>query len=277
MVSNVVLDVNPDTMLAAGYEHFAAYELYCGHAPGGEFLDTAELAWAISGVTSPYMNAVVRTRLDPETDVDETIESVIAHARRRSVPLGWFLAPGTRPVDIGSKLEAHGLRHSGDDPGMTVDLQQLPAHVPAPDGLKIVEVLDQSTLEQWVNTWGDSYDADEASRRSRLDFRKSLGLSPALPCRPYLAYLGDQPVATSELFLGAGVAAIMWVGCVPSARRMGIGAAVTLAPLLEARRLGYRIGALTASPMGYRVYQGLGFQEVCRLVVYLWEPSEQER
>jgi predicted GNAT family acetyltransferase len=51
-------------------------------------------------------------------------------------------------------------------------------------------------------------------------------------------------------------------------RGQGIGAAITLAPLLEARRLGYRIGALTASAMGYPVYVRLGFQEMCRIPVY---------
>ena len=50
----------------------------------------------------------------------------------------------------------------------------------------------------------------------------------------------------------------------------------TMAPLLKARRLGYRIGSLTASPMGYQVYRQLGFQEMCRLPVYIWQPTYQE-
>ena len=275
MVAKIVQEVTPDTMLAASYEHFAAYELHVGTAPGGEVHDTPQLAYSFSGVPSAWMNSVVRTCLDPETDVDEVIESILSRARRRSLPLGWFLLPGTTPTDMGSRLQEHGLEYDDSEPCMSVDLQKLPSHVPVPDDLRIIEVLDPMTLEQWINAFGDSYGADAAYRQRRLAFRASLGLDTSLPYRSFLAFLGDQPIATSELFLGAGVAAIVWVGTVPTARRLGIGAAVTLAPLLEARRLGYRIGALTASPLGYKVYQGLGFQEMCRMETYLWKPAEQ--
>ena len=45
---------------------------------------------------------------------------------------------------------------------------------------------------------------------------------------------------------------------------------MTLAPLLEARAMGYRIGVLHASEMGLGVYRRLGFQEYCRLGGYVW-------
>ena len=272
----IVKEVSPATLFTASHEHFMAYELYCAHAPNGEIHDTPELAWGISGVLSPYMNSVVRTRLNPEADVDEVIETVLHRAKQRSVPMGWFLLPGSEPYDMGPKLVAHGLTYDGADPGMSVDLQALPDRVPSPPHLRIVEVLDRATLEQWMSAWGDSYNATDIKRQNRFDFRAGQGLDSKLPYRSFLAYLDDQPVATSELFLGAGVAAVVWVGTIPAARRQGIGAAITLAPLLEARRLGYRIGSLTASPMGYPVYQQLGFQEYCRIPVYLWLPAEKQ-
>lgn len=275
MKSRIVHEVTPETMLTASYEHFRAYELYLGQGVDGEIYDTPELAWAISGVLSPYMNSVVRTQLAPEGDVDRCIETVLEHAKRRSVPMGWFLLPGTTPEDMGSRLLAHGLTYDDAQPGMCVDLYTLPDRVSAPDNLRVVEVLDLLTLEQWTTAWRESYNSTEARRQSRFNFRASQGLDSELPYRSFLGFLDDEPVATSELFLGAGVAAVVWVGTVPSARRQGIGAAITLAPLLEARRLGYRIGALTSSSMGYRVYQQLGFQEMCRIPVYTWLPDEK--
>lgn len=271
----IIKEVTHATLLTASYEYFRAYELFCASAPHGEVHETPELSWGISGVLSPYMNSVVRTRLNPDTDVDKCIETILTQARKRSVPLGWFLLPGTEPTDMASKLEAHGFKHDGDEAGMAVDLQTLPDSVPAQENLKIVEVLDIPTLETWITTWGESYNANEAKRQSRFSFRASMGLDVKLRYRSYLAYLDDLPVATSELFLGAGVASVVWVGTIPSARRQGFGAAITLAPLLEARRLGYRIGALTASPMGFPVYLKLGFKEFCRIPGYVWLPADQ--
>jgi len=269
----IVKEVSQATLLAASYEHFIAYEKYCARTPSGEIFETEQYTCAISGDLSPYMNAVVRTRITPGQDVDACIQDVIDHARRHSVPLGWFLLPGSEPADIGRRLEVYGLKHSGDDPALSVDLRTLPDQVPAQDNLRILEVLDLPGLEQWVSTWAESYGANDTTHQRRLTIRAGLGLGPRSRYRSYLAYLDDKPVATSELFLGAGVAAVVWVGTVPSARRQGIGAAVTLAPLLEARRLGYRIGALTASELGYPVYLRMGFQEMCRFPVYIWDPT----
>ena len=92
-----------------------------------------------------------------------------------------------------------------------------------------------------------------------------------LPFRNYLALLNGQPVGTSQLFLSAGVAGIYNVTCIPEARGQGIGAALTLAPLLYAREIEYHIGILQASELGYRVYRRLGFQDFGQLSVYLWE------
>ena len=89
--------------------------------------------------------------------------------------------------------------------------------------------------------------------------------------RTYLALLDGKPVGTSQLFLSEGVAGIYNVTCKPEARGQGIGSAITLAPLLEARQMGYRIGILQASKEGYDVYRRLGFQDYGKLSVYLWE------
>jgi GNAT superfamily N-acetyltransferase len=78
-----------------------------------------------------------------------------------------------------------------------------------------------------------------------------------------------QPVASSRLILGAGVAGIYGVGTVPEARRRGIGAAMTHVPLLQARALGYRIATLHPSPMGLGSYRRLGFEEYCFLDRYV--------
>ena len=79
-------------------------------------------------------------------------------------------------------------------------------------------------------------------------------------------------MATSSQFLGAGAAGVYFVFTFEQARRRGVGAALTLAPPKTTREMGYRIGVLGSSEMGFPVYRRLGFREHCRIGVYEWHP-----
>ena len=85
----------------------------------------------------------------------------------------------------------------------------------------------------------------------------------------YIGFLNGTPVATSALVLDSGVAGIYAVATIPEARRRGIGRIMTVIPLLEARQIGYRVGILQASSMGYSIYKKLGFSDVCMYREYL--------
>ena len=100
----------------------------------------------------------------------------------------------------------------------------------------------------------------------------TLGFTDDAPFRHYVGMLDGEAVASSTLFLGAESAGIWHVATLPSARRRGIGAAMTLAPLLDARSLGYRTGTVysAASAMGLKIYHEIGFEECCGITQYLW-------
>jgi ribosomal protein S18 acetylase RimI-like enzyme len=121
-------------------------------------------------------------------------------------------------------------------------------------------------LRQWAHAGSVGLGYSDATRSAIFDAYADLGLD--LPWRLYLGLLHGEPVATSGLFLGAGVAGIYWVATVPEARRQGIATSVTLAALREARVMGYRIAILHATEMGLGVYRRLGFQEYCKMSHY---------
>jgi hypothetical protein len=171
------------------------------------------------------------------------------------------LAPQLEPTNWSQHLLAHGFKYDDNTPGMAIDLAALPPPVQPP--LTIQPIKDHQMLAEWTSTFIRGFELPETMMPSFLALIESLGIN--LPLRHYLGFLNDQLVATSTLFLGAGVAGIYNVATVAAARGQGIGAAMTLAPLVEARAMGYRAGILQSSDMGYRVYQRLGFQELCQM------------
>jgi GNAT superfamily N-acetyltransferase len=66
------------------------------------------------------------------------------------------------------------------------------------------------------------------------------------------------------------------VATVPAARGLGIGAAITLQPLLEARdQDGYKYAVLFSTEMGVPVYQRIGFRLTdVRINRYLWRNGQ---
>jgi GNAT superfamily N-acetyltransferase len=89
--------------------------------------------------------------------------------------------------------------------------------------------------------------------------------------RLYLGRLDGEPVATTMLFVGGGVASVYAVGTVPAARGKGIGGAITLAPLLETREEGLRHAVLFSTELGVHAYERIGFRLLPAWIDrYLW-------
>jgi GNAT superfamily N-acetyltransferase len=265
-MSEILTDLSAPALVAAIRANLFAWQRTLGRSPKAEFHDSAEVTWLLTGLPTPSLNTVLLAKVEPE-DVDEIIDSTQAHVESRGVTtVSWWIHPGTQPADLGEHLVDHGLTYREGAPGMAVDLLALNEDLPTPPGLAIEPVEDTTALKQWAYTSALGFGLPETSADPWFELLAALGSD--LPLRNYLATLDGEPVATSQLLLGAGVAGIYVVATLPDARRQGIGAAVTLAPLRDARALGYRIGILHASPLGEGVYRRLGFQEYCRMSHY---------
>jgi hypothetical protein len=216
------------------------------------------------------MNMVVCTELPPD-GIDMLVGNALTHFRSMNIGrLSWLARHGGPAMELKNQLVIHGLKFKESFAiEMAADLMKLTENHPMPEGFKIIQVEDKSTLEQWIHVASTGFGVPATSESTWCDIFFDAVLEQ--PFRTYLALLDGKPVATSQLFLSAGVAGIYNVTCLPEAREQGVGTAITLIPLLEARRMKYRIGILQASKMGYKIYQRLGFQEYGKLSVYLWE------
>jgi ribosomal protein S18 acetylase RimI-like enzyme len=232
------------------------------------------ILWTITDVPAAFFNSIIRAQLSPN-EVDDEIEAAILRGKSRNVPIGWWTGPATRPADLGASLLAHGFVHEWDMPGMAINLSALNAHMPIPPGLVIEEVTDIESLKKWHHAFVVGSGMPDFMGDAFFEVFCILGLDADCPFRHYVGLLNGEPVATSMLFLGAGVAGIYNVATVPEARQKGFGTALTYKALREAHNAGYKVGVLEASKDGETVYRKLGFEEYWKMGHYAWRPNQQ--
>ena len=216
-----------------------------------------------SHLQHPWFNGVLSSRVPEEGDED-FIEETIRYFRTQKVAaFTWWMEPHIQCSDWEPLLSKYGFGFSNDTPGMAADLEALPLPAQTVEGLEVRVVADEESLRAWAHVFTLGYDLPTEWETAIYALGLQLGLG--FPIRNYLAYLDGKPVATSCLFLGAGVAGIYSVSTLKEARGKGIGAAVTLRPLQNALEMGYRIGVLQSSEMGFNVYRKLGFRYFCQI------------
>jgi GNAT superfamily N-acetyltransferase len=247
----------------------AEFLLTLGSAGGGETRDDA-VRWTIGGSPLDYHNAVVAAQLD-EDSADGVIAESIAKLREHGVPGSWHVGPSMRPADLGERLVAAGFAADGSEPGMAVRLTELVEDSRGPDGLVVAPVETEDELRTWTDTLARGFGEGEREAVWVAEMYRRLGLE-AGDWTLYLASLDGEPVGTTSVFLGAGVAGVYFVMTVPEVRGRGIGAAVTIAGLQPALESGYEVGVLTSSPIGRKVYERIGFREECTIDIYTWTP-----
>jgi GNAT superfamily N-acetyltransferase len=271
MNSNTILqDLTPSRMALALDANKIAFGALLSTLPHATLHDKPGLLWFETGIPYDVFNGVLQTWLEPEA-LPMAVERVLAHFKRRNFPFHWHVGPCSQPTNIGDLLEAHGICHDEDEPGMAVDLLTLNEDLPMAPNLVIQPVITEDLIHQWSRT---TYcGAPEEAIHHVFTVYSGLPLGSQSSLRLYLGTIDGEPVATTKLFFAAGVAYIGRVVTVHAFRRQGIGTMMTLQAAHEARAAGYRIAVLNASPMGINIYRRLGFKECCVIGTYEWNPA----
>jgi ribosomal protein S18 acetylase RimI-like enzyme len=273
-MEDILSDLSPEMLIRANEENLSAWIPIFGRLGQAHWNNPPGVKRSITNLPMSLFNSIMDARLVPE-QTDAAIQSIVSDARARNVPLLWWIGPSTRPADLGKRLENHGFNFDETGPGMAVDLQKLSQSTAKPAGFSIQLAQGEAAWRQWSIVMALGFGAATANELSVNAWCSLLAQHPQIMLA-YTGWLDDQPVSASLLLLAAGVAGIYCVATIPAARRKGIGAYMTLHPLIQARSMGYRIGVLQSSEMGLGVYRSLGFKEYCQIDSYFWRPEKSK-
>lgn len=278
---------SPEVLALAVQEN--RYELFrvMAKLPGSHLVETEKLSYHLTFPANPIYKGVWRTRLAPE-ETDDAIEEMIAWFKSQNAPFFfWWTDPATTPTNLEEYLLAHGLLSMEQQrqylasglkssvlgpPGMVADLHHMNETVldDTPANFTVEEIKDSAGFADFQRVLMESFQMVESAAHAWVEAIETFGFDNP-PWASYLGRLDGEPVATTIIFKGAGVAGVNAVAAVPAVRGKGIGGAMTLLPLLEARAQGYHHAVLMSSEMGIRSYQRIGFRLVdVTLNRFLW-------
>ena len=229
-----------------------------------EWRDEDGVAWVWGAIPGAI---VYRTDL-PAASADARIRDLTGSLNGRGLDVTWWARPEARPTDLRDRLVRHGFELTDDEAGMVADLDALIEDLPRPAGLQFEvfgqeDRLDPAAVDAWLEVAGTTF----VWLPERYDIRRALYHGDARRPRPWrhvVGWLDGRPVAMARVLLGDGLAMVHGVATVPDVRRRGIGSAVTVAALQQARVEGCRIGVLQASSMGQGPYARIGFRTIAR-------------
>lgn len=262
-VNNFSDDASIIKAIADNHKEFS--ECYAKTA-NGNFCHDSSVLQVKSGIPLRVFNGIFYNNF-PEAETKNKIEKIKKDFLADGLPFVWWITPCSQPRNLGDSIEKNGFKLIAQIPGMAIDMDKLNDNIPVLQELTIRKVTDYKGLALWTEVLLQSFGIPLTSRDDCLELFNNLLQDKS--CLYYLGFINGSPISVSLLFCGTATAGIYWVGTLPEARKKGVGAAITLKALLDAREIGYPLAILRASVLGYPVYKKLGFIEYCKMGLYV--------
>jgi ribosomal protein S18 acetylase RimI-like enzyme len=235
--------------------------------PGMRVRDDEGLVLADSGLPCDTFNTVCHARLTPGS-ATPAVRGAIDWFAEVDRPFSWWVGPADQPADLPARLRAAGLVAAERELAMAVDLAAAPLDRPAPADLDIRRVFTGPALAQFAAVSAANWAPPDPHVVRFYELAAGVLLNPASPMRFYVGYVGDEPVAASELTFGGGVAGLYNISTVVASRGRGFGTAMTATLLREAVRERVSTAILQAAPAGVSIYRRLGFATFGEIAEY---------
>jgi len=228
------------------------------------------LPYVMTSLPFPQFNVFMKPRLD-EDNAAAYVETSISLAMQNRVPITWWLGALPTPESLGRILTERGFVQVASSWAMAAQL--LGADLEPTLKLNVVEVTHAGQLDEFSAVMCPSHGMPEAMRVPWTEMFRAMDYGEGKMWRHFIGYLGEEAVATSSSFAGAGVVSVTHTAVAPDYRGWGFGGEMVAWPMRLARDMGYRIGVLWAIDAGRPACEKIGFSAFCRGQVYLWTPE----
>ncbi len=223
-------------------------------------------------ISHPEANMVGRAALTPD-NADGTIANIQQMFGQMEKSVGWFVGPGTTPVDLPLRLEAAGFNLLVAEAGMA--LTDLGRPIRSNPEIRV----ERATVDQCrgaIPMLTRAMDGPEFLLRYLIDYFAALGTR--LSVMMYLAYVEDraEPVAFADSIFLSDLPIVILQGAatLPDHRRRGIYSTLLARRLQDARAVGAEAAVIQAvRTTSAPIVAKLGFEEVCALQLFAWEPG----
>jgi hypothetical protein len=202
---------------------------------------------------------------------DADVDAVIAAQVDRFAVAGrrweWKLYSYDLPSTLPGRLQAVGLVPDEVEALMVAELNDLDLAVPAPEGVDLVQVVDEAGVAALVQVHDRVFGGDHAAM--------GRGVLAGLTRRPrpveaMVAVAGGEPVAAGRINFHAGTefASLWGGGTIPAWRGRGLFRSLVSRRAAAAAARGFRYLQVDASPESRPILQSLGFIELATTTPY---------
>jgi len=195
-------------------------------------------------------------------NVENEISKIKRLIQEGKTPNSWTVGPLTKPDNLGMILEKNGFSNVYQQAGMAIDLKDLKKQRTSENSLTVEIIDNEESLKHWImvvsSVFGIKIDSE---------FIEFLFLEPEV--KFYIGTFEEKYVSALMLYLSSGVAGLHAVSSLQDYRNRGFGLTISKAALIDALKIGYKVGVLQASSLGERVYRKLGFKKYCDVISYV--------
>jgi ribosomal protein S18 acetylase RimI-like enzyme len=246
----------PELAAAANANFLGSFRKLAEHGPDGQVREEEGVFAFVTGHPVSLFNGCVVTASTPSRELEDSIGWV----RERALPYRVWVAEEL--VDsLAGALQRAGLE-VGPDPYPNMILHPSPDAPAPPDDVRVVAMAG-SEVGDFVAA---SVDVGLPLELAERIFTPSFVGDGDV--QAYVGLLAGRPAGTALAIRTGDVSGVYNVGVATSARRRGLGTALTWAAVQAGRAWGCEPIVLQSTAMAYSMYEAMGFRTLGRFSVF---------